>query len=147
MGLEVGGYTDVPDWPKLGPSLLIATCLILSIRTAKWPAHTKRMLGDSELDQEVDFAEYLATKVLSHLMARNEAMFPKRKQPWYQARIARSNVKARESMCGRYYRRSDKQRIAEAFRVGGRFDQAFERQVAVFALNGNGSHVRFSFSG
>lgn len=84
MGLEVGGYTDVPDWPKLGPSLLIATCLILAIRTAKWPARTKQMLSDSELDREVDFAEYLARKVLSHLMARNEAIFPQRKQPWYQ---------------------------------------------------------------
>jgi hypothetical protein len=38
MGLDVGGYTDRPDWPKLGPSLLIATCLIVAIRTAKWPA-------------------------------------------------------------------------------------------------------------
>ena len=25
MGLEVGGYHDRPDWPKMGPSLLIAT--------------------------------------------------------------------------------------------------------------------------
>jgi hypothetical protein len=38
MGLEVGGYTDRPDWPKLGQSLLIASCLILAIRTAKWTA-------------------------------------------------------------------------------------------------------------
>ena len=84
VALEVGGYTDVPDWPKLGPSLLIATCLILAIRTARWPARTKQMLSDSELDREVDFAEYLAKKVLSHLMSRNEAIFPQRKQPWYQ---------------------------------------------------------------
>ena len=84
VGLEVGGYTDVPDWPKLGPSLLIATCLILAIRTAKWPAHTKQMLSDSELDPEVHFAEYLAKKVLSRLMSRNEAIFPQRRQPWCQ---------------------------------------------------------------
>ena len=84
MGLEVGGHTDIPDWPKLGPSLLIATCLILAIRTAKWPPRAKQMLSDSELDREVDFAEYLARKVLSHLMSRNEAIFPQRRQPWYQ---------------------------------------------------------------
>lgn len=84
MGLEVGGYTDLPDWPKLGPSLLIATCLILATRTVEWPARTKQMLSDSDLNREVDFAEYLAKKVLSHLMARNEAIFPQRKQPWYQ---------------------------------------------------------------
>ncbi len=39
MGLEIGGTTDQPDWPKLGPSLLIATCLIVAIRTAKWTAY------------------------------------------------------------------------------------------------------------
>ena len=58
--------------------------MILAIRTAKWPARTKRMLSDSELEQEVDFAEYLAKKVLSHLMSRNESIFPQRKQPWYR---------------------------------------------------------------
>jgi len=63
MGLEVGGYTDVPDWPKLGPSLLIATCLILAIRTAKWPALTKQMLSESELDREIDFT---AERVIIH---------------------------------------------------------------------------------
>jgi hypothetical protein len=25
--MEIGGYNDVPDWPKMGPSLLIATAL------------------------------------------------------------------------------------------------------------------------
>ena len=31
--MEIGGYNDVPDWPKMGPSLLIATALIVAIRT------------------------------------------------------------------------------------------------------------------
>ena len=35
MSLDVGGYHDRPDWPRMGPSLLIATCLIVAIRTAK----------------------------------------------------------------------------------------------------------------
>ncbi len=30
-----GGYHDRPDWPKMGPSLLIATALIVAIRTAR----------------------------------------------------------------------------------------------------------------
>ena len=34
MALEVGGYDDVPDWPRMGPSLLIATCLISQLRVA-----------------------------------------------------------------------------------------------------------------
>jgi hypothetical protein len=35
MGLDIGGFHERLDWPKMGPSLLIATCLILAIRTAK----------------------------------------------------------------------------------------------------------------
>ena len=36
MALDIGGFEQRPDWPKMGPSLLIGTCLILAIRTAKW---------------------------------------------------------------------------------------------------------------
>jgi len=25
--MEIGGYENTPAWPKMGPSLLIATCL------------------------------------------------------------------------------------------------------------------------
>jgi hypothetical protein len=38
MALDIGGFEQRADWPKMGPSLLIGTCLILTIRTAKWPA-------------------------------------------------------------------------------------------------------------
>src|SRR6516225_5970690 len=38
VGLEMGGHTEQPDWPKLGPSLLIAAGMILAIRSAKSPA-------------------------------------------------------------------------------------------------------------
>src|ERR1700753_4072811 len=34
-GLKVAGFSEQPDWPKMGPSLLIAPCLILAIRTAE----------------------------------------------------------------------------------------------------------------
>ena len=47
MGLEIGGYEERPDWPKMGPSLLIATCLILAIRTAKRPAQIFNRLHDA----------------------------------------------------------------------------------------------------
>ena len=56
MGLEVGGYNDRPDWPKLGPSLLIASALILAIRTAKWPA-----AHDERLSNNVGRATVLST--------------------------------------------------------------------------------------
>jgi len=84
MSLDVGGYTDRPDWPKMGPSLLIATCLIVAIRTARWPAHADKAASSPEIDREIDFAAHVAGRVLARLMHQREAMFPQRKEPWYQ---------------------------------------------------------------
>ena len=36
--MKVVGNERRPDWPKLGPSIIIATALIVAIRTAKWVA-------------------------------------------------------------------------------------------------------------
>lgn len=85
MGLEVGGHHDRPDWPKLGPSLLIATCLILAVRTAKWPPTGSDMTSNPELDKEIDYAAYQADRVLSRLVSRFASVFPRRKVPWYMA--------------------------------------------------------------
>ncbi len=85
MGHEVGGYHDRPDWPKLGPSLLISSCLILAIRTAKRTASFEARLSNVELEKEISYAIHLANSVLSKLLASEEAMFPQRKEPWYQA--------------------------------------------------------------
>jgi hypothetical protein len=84
MGLDVGGYTDRPDWPKLGPSLLIATCLVAAIRTAKWAASADKTTSGRELDQEIDFAAHVAGRALARLMRSNDVMFPQKKEPWYQ---------------------------------------------------------------
>jgi hypothetical protein len=83
MGLEVGGYHDRRDWPKMGPSVLIATCLILAIRTAKWPPHFDSSLSEVDLDREIDYAAHLASRVLSRLSQRSPELFPSKKQPWY----------------------------------------------------------------
>ena len=85
MGLDVGGYHDRPDWPKMGPSLLIATCLILAIRTAKWTARSDAALSEVDLDQEIDYSAHLASRVLSKLVSKHPGMFPALKEPWYQA--------------------------------------------------------------
>jgi hypothetical protein len=85
MGIEVGGYHNRPDWPKLGPSLLIATCLIVAIRTAKWPARADDKLCDQDLNQEIQFAAYAAHRVMMLLMTKFEAIFPECKEAWHQA--------------------------------------------------------------
>ena len=81
---EIGGYNVTTDWPKLGPFLLIATALVLAIRTAKWPATFSRTTVNPELDAEIEYAAYLASRVLSSLVAKREGLFPQNREPWYQ---------------------------------------------------------------
>jgi hypothetical protein len=84
MGLDIGGYDQRPDWPKMGPSLLIASCLILAIRTAKWlPRSSGGTTSDRDLDVEVDHAIHLAGRVLSHLVSRDGNVFPQKREPWF----------------------------------------------------------------
>jgi hypothetical protein len=53
MALDIGGFEQRSDWPKMGPSLLIGTCLILAIRTAKWPATFDERCSEMDLDREI----------------------------------------------------------------------------------------------
>jgi hypothetical protein len=84
MALDIGGYTAKPDWPKLGPSLLIATCLIVAIRTARWPARQDDHTSDREIDVEIEHAARIAARVLARLMRMHETIFPQRKEPWFK---------------------------------------------------------------
>jgi hypothetical protein len=78
------GYREYPDGPKLGPSLLISSCLILAICTAKWAASHDEKLSNHELDKEIDYSIHLADSVLSKLLARKNILFPRKREPWYQ---------------------------------------------------------------
>jgi hypothetical protein len=83
-GLDIGGYEQRPDWPKMGPSLLIATCLILAVRTAKWPPRTLGgITSEPDLDVEIGHAIHLAGRVLSALVGRHDSIFPRKKEPWF----------------------------------------------------------------
>jgi hypothetical protein len=83
--MEVGGYNDVPDWPKMGPSLLIATCLIVAIRTARWSANFDPATSDVDLQKEIRYSAHVASSVLSTLMQTSPSIFPSTKKPWYKA--------------------------------------------------------------
>ena len=85
MALDIGGFEQRSDWPKMGPSLLIGTCLILAIRTAKWPATFDERCSEMDLDREIAYAAQLAGRVLAALVGRHESIFPSRTEPWYQA--------------------------------------------------------------
>jgi len=82
--MEIGGY-NLPDWPKMGPSLLVATCLIVAIRAARWSATIDSQNSNSELDKEITFAANVAQRILSALTSAHPSLFPSRKQPWYRA--------------------------------------------------------------
>jgi hypothetical protein len=83
-GLDVGGYEQRPDWPKMGPSILIAACLILAIRTAKWPPRSEGgTTADRDLDVEIEHSIHVAGRVLSALVSHHETIFPRKKEAWY----------------------------------------------------------------
>ena len=84
--MEVIGHNTGPDWPKLGPSMLIATALVVAIRTARGTAKAPGAgLSDvdPELDREVDFAVRVADRVLHALLRKHPGLFPQRRDSIY----------------------------------------------------------------
>jgi hypothetical protein len=87
--MRVAGHQRKPDWPRLGPSILIATALIVAIRTAKWAA---KAAGDPlipdvdhELDKEVSFAARISIRIMHELLHKHEGLFPQKLDPIYEA--------------------------------------------------------------
>jgi hypothetical protein len=68
----------------MGPSMLIAICLILAVRTAKWASRAfGETTSDRDLDVEVDNAILLAGRVFGALVGRHETLFPKKRKAWF----------------------------------------------------------------
>ena len=89
--MKVTGHEARPDWPKLGPSVLIATALIVAIRTSKWAAKggtaEEKLFSDVdvELDKEVCFAARISMRVMRELLKQHECLFPQKLVPVYEA--------------------------------------------------------------
>src|ERR1700680_3951696 len=84
-GMRVGGVRREVDQQKLAPALLIASSLVLAIRTARWsPTHSDG-LSNVEWDKEVDHSVRIAKVVLSHLTGRSPELFQTKQVPWYVA--------------------------------------------------------------
>ncbi len=84
-GPQVGGYRRDVDYQKLGPALLIASSLVLAIRTARWSPTTSDGLAHVEWEQEVEHSVRIAKIVLSHLTSRRPELFQTKEVPWYVA--------------------------------------------------------------
>jgi hypothetical protein len=80
---NVGGYRREVDQQKLGPALLIASSLILAIRTARWDATTSDAVSTVEWDREVSHSVRVGRIVLSNLISRYPCMFQAKDIPWY----------------------------------------------------------------
>jgi hypothetical protein len=77
------------DWPKLDPSIIIETALIVAIRSAKWFAKSSTDAQfsdvDVDLDKEVSFAARISTRIMDELLRRREGLFPQRIVSQYEA--------------------------------------------------------------
>ena len=86
--MKVAGQEKRPDWPKLGPSIIIATALIVAIRTAKWSAKSSNANVsdvDIEMDQEVTFAARMSIRILPEVLRKHASLFPQAIHYTYEA--------------------------------------------------------------
>jgi hypothetical protein len=82
---QIGGHRREVDYQRLGPTLLIASSLVLAIRTARWTATHSDGLAHVEWEKEVEHSVRVARIVLSHLAARSPELFQTKDVPWYVA--------------------------------------------------------------
>ena len=84
-GSKIGGYRNEIDHQKLGPALLIASSLVLAIRTARWPGLHGDAIANSEWEKEIEHSVRAGKIVLSHLTKHYPSLFQSKSVPWYVA--------------------------------------------------------------
>jgi hypothetical protein len=82
---HVGGYRREVDFQKLGPALIIASSLVLAIRTARWPPTHSDGLANMEWEKEIEHSVRIGKIVLSNVTAGCPVMFQMKDSPWYVA--------------------------------------------------------------
>ncbi len=82
--MKVGGYDKAVDYAKLGPTLVIASSLVLAIRTARWkPPDTDSTSSARDWEAEMERSVWIARRVLSHLTAHSPDLFQQKDVPWW----------------------------------------------------------------
>lgn len=82
--VKIGGYDKAVDNSKLGGALIVGACVILAVRTARWPVTVhNRDKPDNKLWQEVNYAIRLALEVTTELTGRHQDYFKKKDVPWW----------------------------------------------------------------
>jgi hypothetical protein len=80
--MEIAGYKREVDLSRIGPALVIASSLILAIRTAKWPRTVCGATAQPEWDLEVEQAVKMAHAIFSHLLSKSPFLFPHNDVPY-----------------------------------------------------------------
>jgi hypothetical protein len=81
---RIGGYRREVDQQKFGPALVIASSLILAIRTARWnPTHSDG-LANVDWEKEIEHSVRIAKAIQAHLTTRYPDLFQAKDVPWYQ---------------------------------------------------------------
>jgi hypothetical protein len=81
---RVGGVRKEVDYQKLGPALLIASSLVLAVRTARWPTTHSNGLADVDWQKEVEHSARIAKAMLTHLTSRFPNIFLTKDIAWYE---------------------------------------------------------------
>lgn len=82
--MEIAGFRKEVDLSRIGPTLVIASSLILAIRTARWPRIAVDTASQPEWDAEVEQSVKMAHRILSHLLNKSPFLFQMKDVPWYQ---------------------------------------------------------------
>ena len=88
-GSQVGGYRREVDYQKLGPALIIASSLVLAIRTARWDPTYTDSLANVEWKKEVEH---------SVLIAKGSVAFSSRRPDLIQSKDVAWNVPTHEEV-------------------------------------------------
>jgi hypothetical protein len=84
-GSRIGGFRREVNYQKLGPALLIASSLVLAIRTSRWDPTQSDGLANLEWENEVEHSVRIAKMVLSQLTSRHPDLFQSKDVAWYVA--------------------------------------------------------------
>jgi hypothetical protein len=86
--MEIAGYRMQADLSKIGPTLIpiliIASSLILAIRTARWPRIELGSASNPEWDAEVEQSVRMARIIMAHLLAKSPFLFPDKDVPGHE---------------------------------------------------------------
>ena len=82
---RIGGFRKEVDDQKLGPALVIASSLVLAIRTARWPATHSDRFAEVDWQKELECSARIAKAMLTHLTSRFPNLFFSKDVPWYVA--------------------------------------------------------------